>query len=51
MRYHHLTLEERAAMAPMRILGWSRREIARTLGRAPSTISRELHRNTDPWGG
>lgn len=33
----HLTLEERSMMAPMRILGWSIREIAIELGRAPST--------------
>ncbi len=51
MRYHHVTLEERAAMASMRMLGWSLRKIARMLGRAPSTISWEAHRNTDPWGG
>jgi IS30 family transposase len=51
MRYQHVTLEERAAIAPMRMLGWMLRQIARTLGRAPSTISREMRRNTDPWGG
>jgi IS30 family transposase len=51
MSYHHLTLEERAAIAPMRMLGWTFRQIAMTLGRAPSTISREVRRNTDPWGG
>lgn len=51
MRYHHLTVEERAAIAPMRMLGWTIRQIAKTLGRAPSTISREVRRNTDPWGG
>lgn len=51
MCYQHLTLEERAAIAPMRALGWNLREIARMLGCAQSTISREVHRNTDPWGG
>lgn len=51
MRYHHLSLEERAAIAPMRMLGWSIRQIAHALGRAPSTVSREVRRNTDPWGG
>ncbi|HJR75727.1 MAG TPA: IS30 family transposase [Nitrospiraceae bacterium] len=51
MGYQHLTLEERAAIAPMRALGWTLRQIAMTLGRAPSTVSREVHRNTDPWGG
>jgi transposase, IS30 family len=51
MHYHQLTLEERAAIAPMRVLGWTIRQMAATLGRAPSTISREVRRNTDPWGG
>jgi IS30 family transposase len=51
MHYHHLTLEERAAIAPMRMLGWTVRQIARMLGRAPSTISREMRRNTGPCGG
>jgi transposase, IS30 family len=50
MRYQHLTLEERSMIAPMRILGWSIREIAIQLGRAPSTISRELRRNSDGTG-
>ncbi|MBX3327132.1 MAG: IS30 family transposase [Nitrospira sp.] len=50
MPYHHLTLEERLMIAPMRILGWSIRSIASQLGRAPSTISRELRRNRDGTG-
>lgn len=50
MPYQHLTLEERSMMAPMRILGWSIRAIATQLGRAPSTISRELRRNRDGTG-
>lgn len=50
MPYQHLTLEERSMIAPMRILGWSIRSIARHLGRAPSTISRELRRNRDGTG-
>ena len=50
MPYQHLTLEERSMIAPMRILGWSIRSIASQLGRAPSTISRELHRNSDGTG-
>lgn len=37
-------------IAPMRILGWSIRSIAAQLGRAPSTISRELRRNCDESG-
>lgn len=47
MPYQHLTLEERSMMAPMRTLGWSIRAIATQLGCAPSTISRELRRNSD----
>lgn len=50
MPYQHLTLEERSMIAPMRILGWSIRSIASHLGRAPSTIRRELHRNSDGTG-
>lgn len=50
MPYQHLTLEERSMIAPMRILGWSIRYIATQLGRAPSTISRELRRNSDGTG-
>jgi len=50
MPYQHLTLEERSMIAPMRILGWSIRDIAIQLGRAPSTISRELRRNSDGTG-
>jgi IS30 family transposase len=50
MSYQHLTLEERSMIAPMRILGLSIRHIATQLGRAPSTISRELRRNSDGAG-
>jgi IS30 family transposase len=42
---HHLTLEEREVIARMRSSGRSQTEIARRLGRANSTVSRELHRN------
>lgn len=51
MSYQHLTLAEQSMIAPMRILGWSIRSIARHLGRAPSTISRELRRNHDGTTG
>ena len=50
MLYQHLTLEGRSMIAPMRILGWSVRNIAAQLGRAPSTISRALRRNHDGTG-
>jgi IS30 family transposase len=42
---HHLTLEEREVIAHMRDRGRRPTEIARRLGRADSTISRELQRN------
>ena len=42
---HHLTLEEREVVAQMRSSGRSQAEIARRLGRAESTVSRELRRN------
>lgn len=42
--YKHLTIEEREMLYLMHGQGKSFREIARTLGRAPSTISREYKR-------
>ncbi len=45
MFYHHLTIEERICISKMSRQGDSFREIARVLGRNPSTISREYHRN------
>jgi hypothetical protein len=45
-----LTLAEREEVALARARGESMRDIARALGRAPSTISRELSRNTDGQG-
>jgi IS30 family transposase len=41
----HLTLEERDRIAQLRVQGADQKEIARALGRCPSTISRELRRN------
>ena len=43
--YRHLSAEDRAAIMLMRV-HHSIRSIARQLGRAPSTISRELTRYT-----
>ena len=43
--YEHLTAEERATLMVMRADGCSQRAVARSLGRNPSTISRELTRN------
>lgn len=43
--YEHLSAEERAAIMLGKARGESARSIARTLGRAGSTITRELRRN------
>jgi len=51
MRYHQLTSEERYALSALRRQGLSRAEIGRTLGRHPSTIGRELKRNSRKDGG
>src|SRR3954447_16423539 len=47
----HLRLEERERVAALKAEGLSLRGIARALGRAASTISRELRRNALPKGG
>ena len=47
--YSHLTIEERECLMLSHERGESIRQIARKLGRAPSTISRELRRNTGPY--
>src|SRR3954469_23496820 len=47
----HLELEERERLAALKAEGLSLRSIARALGRATSTISRELRRNALPRGG
>lgn len=45
-----ITLEERYAINVMRKHRFSIRAIAREIGRAPSTVSRELRRNVRPTG-
>ncbi len=47
--YHHLTIEERESLMLFHERGKSIREIGRLLHRSPSTISRELRRNPDPY--
>jgi IS30 family transposase len=47
-RYQQLGADERVALSGLRLQGLSIRAIACTLGRSPSTISRELRRNATP---
>lgn len=42
----HLTLDERIVIYRLRLCGETQKEIAKVLGRSPSTISRELRRNS-----
>jgi len=46
--YKHLSTDERDILAVLKSKGYSLREIARTLKRSPSTLSRELKRNAAP---
>jgi IS30 family transposase len=47
----YLSFEEREELALLNAQGLGVRECARRLGRAPSTISRELRRNAARRGG
>jgi IS30 family transposase len=47
----HLSFAEREEIALLRVQGCSMRAVARRLGRAPSTISRELRRNAATRSG
>lgn len=49
--YHQLSDEERYQIGAMKRAKFSLRAIARELGRSPSTISREIHRNAYPTDG
>lgn len=46
MNYNHLNINERACIYQFKNLGMSVREIAKVLNRSPSTISREIKRNS-----
>jgi IS30 family transposase len=48
MSYIHLTIEERTSIAYLHNQGVSIRQIAKTIGRNPSTVKRELNRNYTP---
>ena len=47
MKYRQITTEERYTISELRKQGATNSQIARYLGRAPSTISREIARNLD----
>ena len=49
--YSHLTIDERESILVLKEIGHSLRFIAKALRRSPSTISRELHRNSRPRKG
>jgi IS30 family transposase len=51
MAYRQLSTEERYQIAALRQQGLSSRQIARALGRHPSTIAREVKRNATPYDG
>ncbi|MBC2692623.1 MULTISPECIES: IS30 family transposase [Pseudomonas] len=50
MSYHELSIEERVTVQIGQLQGLSQRHIARLLDRSPSTVSRELRRNTSLQG-
>ena len=50
-RYSQLTIEERCEIAFLRSSGSSIRQIASDLDRSPSTVAREIKRNTSRQGG
>lgn len=51
MSYVHFTRTERIKLGELKKKGKSIREIARELGRSPSSVSRELRRNRNKNGG
>jgi len=48
--YNHLTSEQRYAISTLIHSGWSRRKIADTIGVSPSTVTREINRNSGERG-
>ena len=50
-KYEQLKPEHRVVIASLRLQGKGTRSIARAIGRAPSTVSRELRRNACPESG
>lgn len=50
MGYRHIGIKERRAIARLLQEGRSIRQIAAKLNRSPSTVSREVNRNTEGGG-
>ena len=46
MNYNHFTINDRIVLAQLRNFGYSIRQISQILDRAPSSISREIKRNS-----
>ena len=46
MDYYHLNIHERTVICQLHASGLSVRAIAGVIGRSPSTVSRELRRNS-----
>ncbi len=46
MGYYHLNIHERTVISQLHTSGMSVRAIAKAIGRDPSTVSRELKRNS-----
>ena len=45
MNCKHLSIDERSCIRKYYVEGLSYRKIAQLIGRSPSTVSREIHRN------
>jgi transposase, IS30 family len=51
MSYHHLTINERYHIRAYLSAGYQKKKIAKELNVSPSTITRELQRNSGPKSG
>ena len=49
-RYKQLQAEERMTLSSLHQQGWSLRAMGRLMGRSPSTLCRELRRNSSDGG-
>ena len=50
MNYHHITENERYQIYALKKAGWTQKDIAEKMKRHPSTVSRELRRNSGQRG-